>query len=84
MQIISLTFTFLNSEKYVGTLVCPLLQDLKVSRSDVNNRHSTQISTRPRATKQGRVKCRCHSTVPTVPTQEAIPEEGGYEKKLVS
>ena len=45
--------------------------------------HSTQISTRPRATYQGRVKCRRHPscTVPAVPTQGAIPEEGGYKKK---
>ena len=34
-----------------------------------------QISTCPRATWQGRVKCRCLVTVPVVPTQEAIPEE---------
>ena len=40
-------------------------------------RQSTQISTGPRATKQGRVKCRRHSTVPMVPTQGAIREEGG-------
>ena len=38
---------------------------------------TTQISTRPRATQQGRVKCRHHITVPAVPTQKAIPEEGG-------
>ena len=35
------------------------------------------ISTCPRATQQGRVKCRHHVTVPAVLTQEAIPEEGG-------
>ena len=27
---------------------------------------------------QGRIKCRCHCTIPTVPTQGEIPEEGGY------
>ena len=43
--------------------------------------HLTQISTRPRATKQGRIKCRRHSTVPTIPTQGAILEEGGIGKK---
>ena len=37
---------------------------------------TTQIRTRPRATQQGRIKCRHHVTVPAVPTQEAIPEEG--------
>ena len=42
---------------------------------------TTQIRTHPRATQQGRVKCRRHLTVPAVPTQEAIPEEGGYLKK---
>ena len=39
--------------------------------------NTTQISTHPRATQQGRVKCWCHVTVPAVPTQEAILEEGG-------
>ena len=39
--------------------------------------YTTQIRTHPRATEQGRVKCRCHVTVPAVLTQEAIPEEGG-------
>ena len=39
--------------------------------------HLTQMSTHPRATKKGRVKCRHQSTVPTVPTQGAIPAEGG-------
>ena len=38
---------------------------------------TNQIRTRPRATKQGLIKCRCHFTIPAVPTQEAIPEEGG-------
>ena len=38
---------------------------------------TTQISTRPRATQQGRVKCMRYVTVPAVPTQEAIPEKGG-------
>ena len=33
---------------------------------------------RPRATQQGRVKCRRYITVPALTTQEAIPEEGGY------
>ena len=42
---------------------------------------TTQISTHPRATQQGRVKCRRHITVPAVLTKEAIPEEG--RKKLV-
>ena len=32
---------------------------------------------RPRATKQGCIKCKRHITVPAVPTQEAISEEGG-------
>ena len=35
-------------------------------------------------TKQGRVKCRRHSTVPTVPTQRAILEEGRWKKVLPS
>ena len=46
---------------------------------DINNPLYTnpdQIRTRPRAKQQGRIKCRCHVTVPAVPTQEAIPEEG--------
>ena len=30
-----------------------------------------------RVKQQGRVKCRHHVTVPAVPTQEAILEEGG-------
>ena len=34
------------------------------------------VLTCPRATQQGRVKCKPHVTVPAVPTQEAIPEEG--------
>ena len=38
---------------------------------------TTQITTRPRATQQTRIKCRCHITIPAVPTQEAILEEGG-------
>ena len=38
---------------------------------------TTQIRNRSRATQQGRVKCRSHVTIPAVPTQEAIPEEGG-------
>ena len=42
----------------------------------------TQIRIHPRATQQSRVKCRCHGTVPAVPTQEAIPEEGGSYKKI--
>ena len=42
---------------------------------------TTQIRTFPRATQQGRFKCRCHVTVPAVPTQEAIPEEGGLKNK---
>ena len=37
---------------------------------------TTQISTCPRATQQGRVKCRLYGTVPAVTTQEAIPDEG--------
>ena len=40
-----------------------------------------QMINPPRATKQSRVKRRCHYTVPVVPTQGAIPEEGGQEKK---
>ena len=40
---------------------------------------TTQISTRPRATKQGRVKCRHHGTIPVVLTQEA----GNNNKKAV-
>ena len=36
-----------------------------------------KIRTRPRATQQGRVKCRHHVTLPAVLAQEAIPEEGG-------
>ena len=39
--------------------------------------------THPRATQQGCIKCRCHITVPAVPTQEAIPEEGDHKKYLV-
>ena len=35
------------------------------------------IRTRPRATQQGRVKCKWYVPDPMVPTQEAIPEEGG-------
>ena len=31
----------------------------------------------PRATQQGRIKCRRHFTVLAIPTQEAIPEEDG-------
>ena len=38
---------------------------------------TTQISTCPRATQQGCVKCNRHFTVPAAQTQEAIPEEGG-------
>ena len=38
------------------------------------------IRTHPRATQQSRVKCRRHINIPAVPTQEAIPEEGGYLK----
>ena len=38
---------------------------------------TTQMRNHPRATQQGRVKCRCHITVPAVPTQEAITEDGG-------
>ena len=34
----------------------------------------------PKATQQGRVKCRHHITITVVPTQEAIPEEGGSKK----
>ena len=37
----------------------------------------TQIRTHPRATQQGQVKCRLHVNGPAVPTQEAIPVEGG-------
>ena len=40
---------------------------------------TTQIRTRPRVTQQGRIKCRRHIPVPAVPTQEAIPEEGGQK-----
>ena len=36
-----------------------------------------QIRTRPRATRQGRIQCRCHINVPAVPTQEEILEAGG-------
>ena len=36
--------------------------------------------TGPRATQQGRVKCRCHVTVPVILTQEAIPE---VEKSII-
>ena len=50
-----------------------LLRDISSNQS----RLTTQNSTRPRATQQGRVKCRHHITVPVVPTQGAIPEEGG-------
>ena len=42
---------------------------------------TTQIRTHPRPIQQGSVKCRCHVTVPAVPTQEAIPEEGRILKK---
>ena len=38
---------------------------------------TTQFRTHPRATQQGHVKCRRYVTVPAVPSQEAIPEEGG-------
>ena len=31
---------------------------------------TTQITTRPRATQQGRINCRPHIPVPAVPTQE--------------
>ena len=48
--------------------------------SSNQSRLMTQIRTCPRATQQGRIKCRCHVTVPVVPTQEAIPEEGGFKK----
>ena len=37
----------------------------------------TQIRIRPRATQQGRVKCRPHVTIAAVPTHEAILEEDG-------
>ena len=43
-----------------------------------DNRRPTQISTRPRANKQGCVKCRSHVPLPAVPTQGVIPKEGGY------
>ena len=43
---------------------------------------TTQIRTRTRTTQQGRVNCRHHVTVPAVPTQEAIPEEGGLKNVL--
>ena len=39
--------------------------------------HTTQIRTCPRATQQGRIKCRHHITIPAVLTQAAILEEGG-------
>ena len=31
----------------------------------------------PRTTQQGHIMCVRHVTVPAVPTQEAVPEEGG-------
>ena len=43
-------------------------------------RRSTQISTRPRATKLGRVKCRSH----VLPIQRSNPEEGRIFKKKTS
>ena len=48
----------------------------KYSQKNKDNQFPTQMSFCPRATQQGRVKCRCHVTVPMVTTQEAIPEEG--------
>ena len=42
----------------------------------------SQISTHPRATQQDCVKCRRHFTIPAVPTQEAILEEGGSWKRV--
>ena len=45
--------------------------------SSNQSKFTTQISTCPRATQQGCIKCRRHVTVLAVPTQEAIPEESG-------
>ena len=50
--------------------------------SSIQSGLTTQIRTRPRATHQGHIKCRGHITIPAVPTQEAIPEEGRYKKKI--
>ena len=48
----------------------------------------TQIRTRPIATQQGRIKCRHHITVPTVPTQEAQfrrkAEKNEIQNKIVN
>ena len=43
----------------------------------VNNSNCESLTIKPRATQQGHVKCRHHVTLPAVPTQEAILEEGG-------
>ena len=53
-----------------------------VDKAPQTIRLMTQIRTCPRATEQGRVKCRCQLTVSEVPTQEAILEEG--DKKIPS
>ena len=47
--------------------------------SDSTIRRPTQISTHPRANKQGCIKCRSHVPLPVIPTQVVIPEEGGYK-----
>ena len=43
----------------------------------------THIRICPRATQQGRIKCRCHITVPAVPTQDANPEKEDNLKKIL-
>ena len=49
---------------------------LVVKSSSNQSGLTTQIRTHPRATQKGRIKCRHHVTIPAVPLQEAILEEG--------
>ena len=64
---------------YYMFYMVPTLTDMCYKYEFFSNQsgHTTQIKTCPRAKQQGRVKCRRHVIVPPVPTQEAIPEEGG-------
>ena len=53
-----------------------LAHDLREKRPILIRTYLRQNISAYIATQQGRVKCRHHITIPAVPTQEAILEEG--------
>ena len=51
-------------------------EETQLKSSSNQSAQKTQIRTCPRATQQGRIKCRYHVTIPVVPTLEAILNSG--------